>query len=79
METAVVLRAHGPTTAEQLQDHVRSRLRRSKTPDRIVVWEEVPRTETGQLIRRSAVEWIVNGLSADCLGIIAERSALLPR
>jgi acyl-CoA synthetase (AMP-forming)/AMP-acid ligase II len=61
IEAAVVLRADGTATPEQLQDHVRSRLRRSKTPDRIVFWDEVPRTETGKLVRRSAVDRIVNG------------------
>ncbi len=46
---------------EQLRQHVRSSLRGSKTPDRIVVWEELPRTETGKIVRRAALARIVDG------------------
>jgi acyl-coenzyme A synthetase/AMP-(fatty) acid ligase len=53
-----VLRAESATTGEALREHVRSRLRSSKTPDRILVWDELPRTETGKLVRREAVKRI---------------------
>jgi acyl-CoA synthetase (AMP-forming)/AMP-acid ligase II len=52
---AVVLRDGAELGCEQLQAHVRERLRASKTPDRIVFWAELPRTETGKLIRREAL------------------------
>jgi len=38
---------------EELRTFVRGTLRSSKTPDEIVFWEEMPRTETGKLIRRA--------------------------
>lgn len=37
---------------ELLRDFVRTELRSSKTPDRIHVWGELPRTEVGKLSRR---------------------------
>ena len=61
IEAAVVLRASAWTDAEQLRYHVRAHLRSSKTPDRIVVWDELPRTETGKLLRREALARIVAG------------------
>jgi len=57
---AVVLRPAATTTGEGLREHVRRALRSSKTPDRILVWDELPRTETGKLIRREAVARIVD-------------------
>jgi acyl-coenzyme A synthetase/AMP-(fatty) acid ligase len=39
-----------------LQAFVRSTLRGSKTPERIVMWTDLPRTETGKLLRRQALE-----------------------
>lgn len=60
IEAAVVLRAAADSTCEALREHVRAQLRGSKTPDRIVVWDELPRTETGKLIRREAVRRIMN-------------------
>ena len=47
-------------TGDALSEHVRGALRSSKTPDRILVWDELPRTETGKLIRREAVARIVD-------------------
>lgn len=41
-----------PPGAEQLQGAVRDQLRSSKTPDEIVFWPELPRTDTGKLLRR---------------------------
>jgi acyl-CoA synthetase (AMP-forming)/AMP-acid ligase II len=57
---AVVLRAAATTTGDTLREHVRRTLRSSKTPDRILVWDELPRTETGKLIRREALARIVD-------------------
>jgi acyl-CoA synthetase (AMP-forming)/AMP-acid ligase II len=64
IEAAVVLRSSAQVTPDQLREHVRSHLRGSKTPDRIEVWDELPRTETGKLIRRHAVERIVSNRAA---------------
>jgi acyl-CoA synthetase (AMP-forming)/AMP-acid ligase II len=49
---AVVVPTRGtPLDGEQLRAEVRRRLRSSKTPDRIVVWDEIPRTATGKILR----------------------------
>lgn len=37
---------------DELRDFARARLRSSKTPDRIVFRDELPRTDTGKLLRR---------------------------
>jgi acyl-CoA synthetase (AMP-forming)/AMP-acid ligase II len=55
IEAAVVLRVGATASSDSLREHVRSRLRGSKTPDRILIWDELPRTETGKLVRREAV------------------------
>lgn len=53
---AVVVRNPGTDVDEQaLRDHVRASLRSSKTPDRVWFWDELPRTETGKLVRRTIV------------------------
>ena len=55
---AVVVAGAGPgdgASAEELQDLVRSRLRSSKTPETIEFWPELPRTDTGKLLRRTVV------------------------
>jgi acyl-CoA synthetase (AMP-forming)/AMP-acid ligase II len=50
---AVVVPVPGRTVdPEALRQFVRARLRGSKTPDRVHVVPELPRTETGKLIRR---------------------------
>jgi acyl-CoA synthetase (AMP-forming)/AMP-acid ligase II len=56
IEAACVLRQGAEADEDELRAHVRARLRGSKTPDRIVFWTEVPRTETGKLVRRVALE-----------------------
>jgi acyl-CoA synthetase (AMP-forming)/AMP-acid ligase II len=56
-----VLRPGGGATEAELQDFVRSVLRSSKTPDRFYFWPDLPRTDTGKLLRRAVVE----ELSAD--------------
>jgi acyl-CoA synthetase (AMP-forming)/AMP-acid ligase II len=52
IEAVVVPMPGGSVDPEALRALVRSKLRGSKTPDRIHVLEELPRTETGKLIRR---------------------------
>jgi acyl-CoA synthetase (AMP-forming)/AMP-acid ligase II len=44
-----------PLPSESLRDWVRERLRSSKTPDDIEIWPELPRTDTGKLLRREVV------------------------
>jgi acyl-CoA synthetase (AMP-forming)/AMP-acid ligase II len=61
IEAVVVPRRGGQVTSEELRDWVRGRLRGSKTPDRIALWPELPRTPTGKLIRPD----IVAGLTSD--------------
>ena len=39
--------------SDDLRAFVRKQLRTSKTPDQIVVWEELPYTDTGKLLRRA--------------------------
>jgi acyl-CoA synthetase (AMP-forming)/AMP-acid ligase II len=55
IEAAVVLRGDVQGDQEELRGFVRDKLRSSKTPDRIVFWDELPRTETGKLVRRQAL------------------------
>ena len=52
IEAAVVLRDGSSVDAEELRETVRSRLRGSKTPDRIVFRDSLPHTETGKMLRR---------------------------
>jgi acyl-CoA synthetase (AMP-forming)/AMP-acid ligase II len=59
IEAAVVARDGAEVDPEALRAHVRSALRSSKTPDTVHVWPELPRTETGKLVRRLAVERIL--------------------
>ena len=53
---AVVVRRPGATVDEEsLRTFVRERLRSSKTPDEIRFRDELPRTDTGKLLRRQLV------------------------
>ncbi len=53
---AVVVPGEGASaTAGELQDLVRARLRSSKTPETVEFWTELPRTDTGKLLRRSVI------------------------
>jgi acyl-CoA synthetase (AMP-forming)/AMP-acid ligase II len=45
----------GAGDAEEIRQFVRDRLRSSKTPDAVVFSDELPRTETGKLLRRNLV------------------------
>ncbi|AFR49436.1 class I adenylate-forming enzyme family protein [Gordonia sp. KTR9] len=55
IEAVVVVRPGVNVGVDELRSHVRTILRGSKTPDRIVYWDELPRTETGKLIRRNVL------------------------
>ncbi|WP_063009575.1 class I adenylate-forming enzyme family protein [Nocardia nova] len=59
IEAAVVVRPGMVLDPEELRAHVRNVLRGSKTPERIVYWDELPRTETGKLVRRHVLDRIV--------------------
>ncbi|WFS11090.1 class I adenylate-forming enzyme family protein [Rhodococcus aetherivorans] len=58
IEAAVVVRPGASVDVEELRSFVRATLRSSKTPDRIVCWDELPRTETGKLVRRNVVQML---------------------
>jgi acyl-CoA synthetase (AMP-forming)/AMP-acid ligase II len=64
IEAAVVLRSNAPVDGNTLRDHLRDRLRSSKTPDHIHVWSSLPRTETGKLVRRLALQQILDNAEA---------------
>jgi acyl-CoA synthetase (AMP-forming)/AMP-acid ligase II len=49
----VVLAAGADTAADELREWVRARLRSSKTPDVVTFRAELPRTDTGKLLRRN--------------------------
>ncbi|MFE7792740.1 class I adenylate-forming enzyme family protein [Streptomyces sp. NPDC057460] len=59
IEAVVVPRAGSEVDTEELRDLVRATLRGSKTPDRIACWPELPRTQTGKLVRRDVVAGLV--------------------
>jgi acyl-CoA synthetase (AMP-forming)/AMP-acid ligase II len=49
---AVLVARGEPSDPAELKEWVRARLRSSKTPDAIVFRDELPKTETGKLLRR---------------------------
>ncbi len=59
LEAAVVAEPGRHVDPEAVRAYVRARLRSSKTPDRILVWDDLPRTETGKLVRRHALDRIL--------------------
>jgi acyl-CoA synthetase (AMP-forming)/AMP-acid ligase II len=59
IEAAVVVRPGIVIDVDELRSYVRATLRGSKTPERIVYWDELPRTETGKLVRRHVLERLV--------------------
>jgi acyl-CoA synthetase (AMP-forming)/AMP-acid ligase II len=59
LEAVVVPRPGSGLDPEALREEVRGTLRGSKTPDRIVCWDELPRTVTGKLLRREVVAGLV--------------------
>jgi acyl-CoA synthetase (AMP-forming)/AMP-acid ligase II len=56
LAAVVVPRPGRELDADALRDEVRSRLRSSKTPETIDFWPELPRTDTGKLLRRLVVD-----------------------
>jgi acyl-CoA synthetase (AMP-forming)/AMP-acid ligase II len=62
LEAAVVTRPGAAVTGEELRAHVRAALRGSKTPDLIASWPELPRTETGKIIRRHVVQALIDNV-----------------
>ena len=57
---AVVVPNPGSTSsADELRDFVRARLRSSRTPDEIVWRDELPHTETGKLLRRQLADELI--------------------
>jgi acyl-CoA synthetase (AMP-forming)/AMP-acid ligase II len=59
LEAAVVAEPGRQVDPDAVRAYVRTRLRSSKTPDRILVWDDLPRTETGKLVRRHALDRIL--------------------
>ena len=57
----VVFRPGESAEPAELQQWVRERLRGSKTPDQITVWDELPHTPTGKLLRREVLSRVVEG------------------
>jgi len=52
----VVVRGEdGRVGEDELRELVRARLRSSKTPEHIEFWDELPRTDTGKLLRRIVI------------------------
>ncbi|ORC07911.1 AMP-dependent synthetase [Mycobacterium persicum] len=52
----VVPSAGADPDPQELRDHVRSSLRGSRTPDRVVFRDELPTTATGKVLRRQIIE-----------------------
>ncbi|MCW2784721.1 MAG: long-chain fatty acid--CoA ligase [Marmoricola sp.] len=61
---AVVRRAGHSVDADELKAFAKDTLRSSKTPEDIVFWDELPRTETGKLVRRDVVQLYATPASA---------------
>lgn len=62
IEAAVVVRAPATVDEAELRAFVRGVLRSSKTPERFWFWDELPRTETGKLLRRHVVDQVQSKL-----------------
>ena len=56
IEAAIVLRPGAPPDEDAIREFVRKSLRSSKTPERIFFVDELPRTETGKLVRRDVLK-----------------------
>jgi acyl-CoA synthetase (AMP-forming)/AMP-acid ligase II len=59
IEAAVVAARDAVIDPDSLRSYVRGLLRGSKTPDRIEVWADLPRTDTGKVVRRTVLDRIV--------------------
>jgi acyl-CoA synthetase (AMP-forming)/AMP-acid ligase II len=55
IEAAVALRDGAAVDGSGLRDYCREHLRSSKTPDRVVVRDALPHTDTGKLLRRAVL------------------------
>jgi acyl-CoA synthetase (AMP-forming)/AMP-acid ligase II len=65
LAAVLVARPDHRLDVDEVRDHARSVLRGSKTPEHIEVWNDLPRTETGKILRRAVVERLVeNGQGA---------------
>jgi fatty-acyl-CoA synthase len=56
MVVFVVLNATSHVTAEELKTHVGHQLSRHQVPREIVIIDDLPRNETGKVVRRSLVD-----------------------
>lgn len=61
MVAVVVPAAGADPDPEELRSHVRTSLRGSRTPDRVVFRDELPTTATGKVLRRSLVDELTTG------------------
>jgi len=56
LAAVVVPREGAVADPEELREWVRSHLRSAKTPDTVDLWDELPRTDNGKIIRRRVTE-----------------------
>ncbi len=59
IEAVVVLREGCELDVDDLRTSVLESLRSSKTPDRFLIWPNLPRTETGKLVRRDVLSKVL--------------------
>jgi acyl-CoA synthetase (AMP-forming)/AMP-acid ligase II len=64
IEAAVVVRDGSHLDADELDAFVRTTLRGSKTPQHFWFWPELPRTETGKLVRRHVLAQVLTSQPA---------------
>lgn len=64
IEAVVVSRNGAEPDPESIVAHARAVLRGAKTPTRIVIWPELPRTVTGKLLRRDVVKRLATDRNA---------------
>jgi acyl-CoA synthetase (AMP-forming)/AMP-acid ligase II len=60
IEAAIVLRPGASPDEDAIRDFARKSLRSSKTPERIYFVDELPRTETGKLVRRDVLKQLAS-------------------
>lgn len=65
---AVVLRSGAGSAVAELRDWVKSHLRSSKTPQRIVIWDDLPRTDTGKIVRRHVLSRLLDAQEQETAG-----------
>jgi long-chain acyl-CoA synthetase len=61
VNAAVVCKAGKSASVSELQQWVKDRLRSSRTPERIEIWDELPYNETGKLLRRKVRAELMSG------------------